>query len=106
MYWPQPGQYFVNFWTAAEDEEVEGEFVNYYSKEPMQYIPWHTNRPYPKGETHNCMSIRLHIPFKNNTEMKDTLVQDNTCEDTDRANFAVCVVPRENLQFFSERSMP
>ena len=37
---------WARFWSAGDDEDVEGVFVNWYSRLPMPYIPWVENRRY------------------------------------------------------------
>ena len=92
----------VHFWSAGEDDDVEGEFVNYYSKEPMPYLPWGKNRPYAAGTTYNRLKTRVKVPFENNTELKETeaRVLDYGGYWDDMTLIAVCTVPSRNLKFF------
>ena len=36
----------ISVWVAADDNDIEGRFVNWYSNQPLSYLPWPPNRPY------------------------------------------------------------
>ena len=54
----------INFWTVSYDDEIEGEFVNFYSKELIQYLPFTINRPLAYGTNCDRLRIRLKEPYK------------------------------------------
>ena len=86
----------VAFWCAGEDDKVEGEFVNYYSKKPMPYLPWGKNRPYPSVTTYNRLTTRVKVPIGEEIEAN---AFDYGGQWDDMTRIAVCTVPSRNLKF-------
>ena len=47
----------IEVWAGGTDEDKEGDFVTWNTKEPIQHLPWGVNRPYNDGDLYNCLVI-------------------------------------------------
>ena len=45
------GNDYVYVWIAGDDNDYEGRFLNWYTNQPMPYLPWAENRPYKASTT-------------------------------------------------------
>ena len=52
-------------------KEREGEFLNWYTNEPMPYLPWFSDRPYSSATSHNYIMtiIQFHNLNKNQSHI-------------------------------------
>ena len=57
----------ISVWVAADDNDIEGRFVNWYSNQPLSYLPWPPNRPYKGGTSHNYLQALITV-FRNTTD--------------------------------------
>ena len=60
----QEQQTEVNTWLAITDNDKEGVWTNYYTKEKMYKLPWAENQPYQDAFSYNC--VQLQVKFENN----------------------------------------
>ena len=55
-------------WHAGSDEREEGKFTNWYTNEPMPYLPWKEDRPYTASTTYNYIMSLIRIKTVNETK--------------------------------------
>ena len=49
--------YFIFSQLAITDAEIEGLFVDYYTGQIMEHLPWAQDRPQKKAFNYNCISL-------------------------------------------------
>ena len=89
---------WISFWSAGDDEDVEGKFVNWYSRIPIPYIPWAENRPHADGTTYNhlCSAVILRKDDNGTEFVGDSNVRDYS---ESEKMVTVCTAPSKSLKF-------
>ena len=85
-------------WHAGDDDDEEGSFLNWYTNEPMPYLPWASNRPYSASSTYNYVMSRVHMKTENNTkaELEKAEIFDY---DNEVQAVPLCTVQSRSLRF-------
>ena len=84
----------VDIWHAGDDDDVEGQFLNWYTNEPMPYLPWEESRPFSASPTWNFIMSRIKFEIKNGTK-EHAKIRDIP-ENMER--IAICTVPAKSLR--------
>ena len=58
-------EYEIYVWVAGDDNDVEGKFLNWYTNEPLLYLPW-GEPPYKGSTSYNWMRTYI-LAFQNET---------------------------------------
>ena len=74
----------MRIWLAGHDNEIEGHWRNWYNDQPIPYIPWAENRPYPNGKEWNCMYLEatIHSNEYQQSKVLNATVKDFECSST------------------------
>ena len=66
---------------ANDDRDEEGIFYNWYTDEPVEYLPWGDARPYDGGFRYNCMMIQLYLEDSGTpwATTSDVTINDEEC---------------------------
>jgi hypothetical protein len=83
----------VYVWIAGDDDDYEGRFLNWYTDQPMPYLPWAENRPYKASTTYNY--IMTYIEVLQNESTIDAVLLD---EEIDSEANPVCTVQSRSLK--------
>ena len=87
-----------NIWHAGDDNDEEGVFLNWYTNQPMLYLPWRDNRPYSASTTYQYIASRIKMKTGNDTksEVEEAKIYDYP---DDALPVPVCTTPSRSLIF-------
>ena len=69
-------------WLAGHDNEEEGVWRHYYTRELVSYLPWAEGRPYLGGDKYNCIVADTHLVNNGGAfgEIKNIDIKDFGCD--------------------------
>ena len=73
----------IQVWLGGTDEDKEGVFTTWYTRQLIQYLPWGPNRPYNDGDLYNCLMLKASLSATeavNHAAGEEIMVGDETCE--------------------------
>ena len=80
-------EFGIDVWVAGDDDDVEGRFLNWYTNQPMSYLPWGENRPFKGSKTYNFIQAYI-VAIQNGT---DTVIKTANIYDKEVDHIAVPV---------------
>ena len=77
---------------AITDAQTEGSFIDHYSKEPIEYLPWKQDRPQKKATNYNCVLVNVEAKQLNSKygEREQAEIWDASCPNE---KCALCDLP-------------
>ena len=86
----------VYVWIAGDDDDYEGRFLNWYTDQPMPYLPWAENRPYKASTTYNYIMAYIEVLQNESTiDVTDAVLLD---KEIDSEANPVCTVQSRSLK--------
>ena len=75
------GVLFIDAQLAITDAQTEGTFIDHYSKEPIEYLPWEQDRPQKKATNYNCLRVTVEAKKLNSKygERERAEIWDGSC---------------------------
>ena len=71
--------YEIAAWVAGDDEDNEGVFLNWYTNQPILYLPWTLNRPYKGGTKYNYLRTSVKAALNDtNIVVRKADIEDET----------------------------
>ena len=88
----------MRYWSAVDDNDSEGIFLNWYTNEAMPYLPWGPNRPYRDLTAYNYIQTKIKLAIQNNSHptIESAKIYD---EDKSYSASTVCTVQSRSLRF-------
>ena len=88
--------YEIAAWVAGDDEDNEGVFLNWYTNQPILYLPWPPNRPYKGGTKYNYLRTFVKAALNDtNIVVRKADVEDETAI---KLGIPVCTVGSKVLK--------
>ena len=83
----------IQVYLGGTDDDVEGVFTTWYTRQLIEYLPWGPNRPYNDGELYNCLMLKASLADTEAVHHEatgDLMVGDESC---DTSFCPVCSLP-------------
>ena len=73
----------IQLYLGGTDDDVEGVFTTWYTRQLIQYLPWGPNRPYNDGDLYNCLMLKASLRATeavHHLAGEEVMVGDEQCE--------------------------
>ena len=73
----------IQVYLGGTDEDQEGVFTTWYTRQLIKYLPWGPNRPYNDGDLYNCLMLKASLSATegvNHLAGEEVMVGDEQCE--------------------------
>ena len=90
----------MSAWLGNDDNDQEGIWTNWYTKNMVSHFPWADGRPYAGGVRYNCMGLDVQIRNTGDTfgEVEGAVIGDEECENA--AFCPICEISHSILKIF------